>query len=215
MANGKQLREMLAKTREQKFRKKTEARLLADVAQKELIRLKWQEEEYRKNCTHAASIRAINTNAGDRLNAPEVKKKSIQRLRERLNREVTTPFGVFESRKLMDESLQQRFPHTNFIRRMESLPHLYYYTDQGPGPVKTESVYQSPYGKAPSVMWHLEKAVATGCPEAAKVKNPCNDACIWFNKMKKRNPKEFYKTREDAREWLEFGIKKYPNRIRT
>ncbi len=142
----------------------------------------------------------------------KVRAATSKRMREQKQKSICSPFGVFASRKDMHNTLSKRFEHTDFHRRPTQLPHLYYYIEDGPGKPTQEKIFNTVYGKAPNILWHWEQAIKAGCIEAAKVKDPQEKCCEWFNKMKKRDPEHWYKTNEDAVEWLELGIKKFPNR---
>lgn len=147
-----------------------------------------------------------------RIADPKFRKKHSKGISDAKSFTVSTPFGDFRNKLIMHNHVNKEYG-IDGNRRMVSMPHLYYYKHKGPGKETTERVYYSTYGVANSILWHWKKAMDTGCPEALKVKDPSEDCCVWFNKMKKRNPKQFYATRETRREWILLGHQsKFPNR---
>ena len=153
-----------------------------------------------------------------KLHTPEKLAELAERMREKQSKEINTPFAppynVFPTKGEAQKVLNKKFG-IDVGGRMNRLPHLYYYTEDGPGkpPKQLERVYYSEYGVANSIYWHWDKAMKAGCEEAKKVSDPSQNCDKWFNKMAKRN-KSYRKTKEPRREWLLEGVgSRKPNQV--
>ena len=111
---------------------------------------------------------------------------------------VTGPQGVFDK-----VSAFQSETGMNFNDKRRLLPHLYYYTADGPGEVKTEKVYYTPQGHYPSMLCAQEMD-GTGFADYQHLVHKPH--IKWFKGMMKKYPDQYYIKTEPKREWiLEIG----------
>lgn len=141
---------------------------------------------------------------------PGIKKSRGLAYREKYGRVVCSPYGEFDSVASFKED-------TGFTLadKIRLLPHLYYYKDTGPGKVKTQKVYYSPYGYYYKSTPLFEAACKAGCeialaknthdtlgrPRTAKPVEAGNNPYSWFAKMVIRDPDNYYTKIEPKREW--------------
>lgn len=118
--------------------------------------------------------------------------KRKARTRAVVGRSITTPYGVFDSIVAFAEATGLK-PRD----KLKLLPHLYYYTDTGPGEVKTEKVYYTPWGYHNGCQWSYNQALQANDASIGK----CPKASVWFNKCAKKWPDRFYVLVETKREW--------------
>lgn len=114
-------------------------------------------------------------------------------------RPITTPNGEFES-----ITEYQRIFNREFWNLHKALPHLYYYTEDGAGEVKTEKTSTTIYGSSAraggdpgSIRIMFQMAKDAGCEHAVGKKS--HDK--WFQKMCKLDPENFYTQVEPKRDW--------------
>lgn len=124
------------------------------------------------------------------------------------NKSVQTPFGLFESQKAFnkwaDENKDIFFGvKVGYWGKSQAMPHLYYKVEKGPGKIKYENVYYTPYGiigknaNTPGLSEMMKKAAIN--------REPCavagGDSWEWFQKMKRKDPDNYYVKKEPKREW--------------
>jgi len=107
---------------------------------------------------------------------------------------IVSPMGTFRS----VADLKEQRPEF-YYGKLEKLPHLYYFEEDGPGEPTYEKVWYSPYGVfAPKLRGKIyEKASETNFEGI----NDSKDKCHWWNKMCRLYPNEFYMKKEIKREW--------------
>ena len=135
-----------------------------------------------------------------------------EKIAEACRKPLVTPWGEFPSRKEFDEWIRNELTDIkiNFQDKQQSLPHLYYYIEDGPGEVKFEDVKYTPYGCCPpkhdyfSLKIIHKQACDAGDTEALKNKRG-NE---WFQKMSRRQPDNYYIKSEPKREWFYKGENK-------
>lgn len=175
MANGKQLREMLAKSRDQKFRKQTEAQIYGYMKLSQITKEQQQNKE--------------------------MMDKKRKKIRDSKARAVVTPYGEFDS---VGDYYEANPSSKVFGDLCKIKPHLYYYKHTGPGPVLYEEVLYCPYGCLPlrdtfiGGKQKLQKLCKQNGDELAlKYK----DFYAWFRKACKVDPDNYYVVKEPKREW--------------
>lgn len=117
-------------------------------------------------------------------------------------RPVITPYGKFESIAEFD---RQSPKGVWYSAKSLALPHLYYFEDKGPGKAKYEKVWYTPYGIATSGT-HNGNSLQDLIKKAKKVNDPNAQmkdvfACEWFQKMKRKDPDNYYMKKEVKKEW--------------
>ena len=159
--DAKDIRELLAEQREQKFRKRTDAQLegYAKNAANQRHRMKTDPEFAEKKRNTVMKARA-NTDMekwrqnqkqgaiAKYVNDSDYNKKRVTSIRKRLSRPIVTPFGEFNNNVEYNEAVPNS---KNFCDNRRIKPHLYYYKDEGPGSPKYETVQYSPYGYLPKL----------------------------------------------------------------
>ena len=121
----------------------------------------------------------------------------IQSMNAATRKPVITPYGEYVSKS-------EFYKETNiaFDRKHQSMPHLYYFKEDGPGEVTYETVCYSPYGSAPNTThgWNrkalFEKVKLSGDPHA-QIKG----AGEWWRKMMRKDQDNYYEKNEPKREW--------------
>lgn len=116
-------------------------------------------------------------------------------------REVVTPYGEFKTVvDFHDHVYQLNKPKTDFYNKKKSIPHLYYYKDEGPGEPTYEKVFHSPYGKAGyNHRQRLIEKRAIQANDEVYLSYKCKNT--WWGRMKYLHPEEYYETREIKKEW--------------
>lgn len=136
----------------------------------------------------------------------EYNKKRSYSLRKAKGKECKTPYGVFDSAAAFNE---KGFTSCNFADNMRMKPHLFYYTENGPGNPTYEDVVYTPYGEFPKGNTGskqnsggkdraFEAAKQAGNEFALKYK----DKYAWWNKVSKLFPDQYYIKNEIKREWI-------------
>ena len=110
-------------------------------------------------------------------------------------RAVVTPYGEYESLTAFEQETGW-----GFANKIKQMPHLYYYKDTGPGEIKFENVYYTPYCVYYNSVNAWELAKQNNDTYALKIKRS-SDAYRWFNKHAKETPDLYYKRKEPKREW--------------
>lgn len=146
---------------------------------------------------------AKNTKQMNRINNdPEIVAKRIARNQEVNRRPVTGPQGNFISVREF-----QNTTGMNFADKLRLLPHLYYYTEDGPAKAKYQNVYYSPLMTYCDSKTIYELYLEKGLIEERFTKLIFKPWIKWWAYMEKTNPKLFYKKNEPKRDWLvEAGI---------
>lgn len=131
--------------------------------------------------------------------------KRKQSLRVSKGRKIVTPFGEFDSGAEFNE---QKIVKCKFLDCKKMMPHLYYYKDQGPGPVTYEEVLYSPYGIFPKGNQGNEKNSGgkdRALASAQKNKDPIavkyKDKYAWWDSVSVLYPKKYFIKKEPRREW--------------
>jgi hypothetical protein len=132
---------------------------------------------------------------------PEYNKKRIKSLRKTKGKECHTPYGIFSCAAEFNE---QGLTKCNFADNMKIKPHLFYYTENGPGEPLYETVLYSPYGCLPKLDTNIggtkrlyQLALDAKDEFAMKYK----DYGAWFRRVKRDWPDEYYEKQEIKREW--------------
>jgi hypothetical protein len=140
-----------------------------------------------------------NSESSKRLAKDPVWLTKMDKLNKMRARPVTTPYGEFESIIAYKDVVKRGFHDLH-----KALPHLYYYTEDGPGEVKTEKTLNTIYGSCAnaggdpgSIRIMFQIAKDAGCERAIKMK----DSLYWFKKMCKIDPENFYTQVEPKRDW--------------
>lgn len=80
---------------------------------------------------------------------------------------------------------------------LQSLPHLFYKIEDGPGEPTYERIYHTPYGKCAGDKFAYKLCKSKGEPNAVKLRNITG----WWYKMAALYPKDYYITFEEAKYW--------------
>lgn len=178
--DSKQIRANLKAQRDQKFRKFSDKQLAG-----------------------FEKLSNININKNKDLKVRKAKSEAVIKSKAR---NISTPFGKYNS---VDEykSANPNSKVFNDDRRIK--PHLYYYTDEGPGKFTYETVLYSPYCCLPKLDTYIggskrmhQKATECGDEFALKYK----DYLAWWRRAKEKFPDKYYEKKEIKREWaLEIG----------
>ena len=156
--------------------------------QKEGARKKRLDPEY------LAKIRKVNSNPERRAAISKKNMKSIE-----------SPFGTYASQKEFDAA---KIIGARWIDRHQVMPHLYYYTDTGPGEVTYENVVNTPLGKwrsrgSGNAIGGVQLAFVTHVKNNDPLAVGLNDISNWWRKMKRDYPDQFFVSKEPKKEWLE------------
>ena len=129
---------------------------------------------------------------------PEWLRKNIETHRH-LAKPVTTPNGEFESIAAYKREVNRVFYYLK-----KGLPHLYYFTEEGPSEAITEKTFYTIYGSCAkaggdpgSMAIMFQVAKDAGCEHANNMKSHSR----WFQKMCKLDPENFYTQVEPKRDW--------------
>ena len=133
---------------------------------------------------HKKQLEWMNTDPKIRAN-----KKKAQEVN---HRSVTGPQGVYKS--VTEFRQKTGLDHWSKIKL---LPHLYYYTDEGPGETLYENVYYTPLIVAPSMKMCYDYYIDKGLVEDKWPKLKHKPWIKWF-----RAQKDFQVKREPKKEWL-------------
>jgi len=184
MANGKELREMLARTRDQKFRTKSDAQIEGyiklSIIMKDIAGNK--SAEWKENI--AANLYKVYQSEGF--------KESRKTLAKEKSVPVITPYGEFDS-----QAEFKRETGESFSNKSNVYPHLYYTKDKGIEKTTYQKIYYSPYG------YHYKKIevlrMAKNAGEFLEIDE--TRATDWFNQQKRITPDQYYFKTEPKREW--------------
>ncbi len=196
--DAKQIRANLKAQRDQKFRKHTNKQIDALEVNRQTSLEKWRDPVYlekMKNRPQAKFSEEALKKRGEKQKATRSIKKWVG---GRPMRPVITPFGRFDTKgKFLDYVKQFNI---DGVKRIKSMPHLYYFEDTGPGKPTTEKVYYSPYGVGPIAIPHIKKAINDGYVKI----NPNrlqNAASTVFRRLCKKYPNQYQIKKEIKREW--------------
>ena len=138
---------------------------------------------------HAELLKRMNSD-------PHILEERRKRNREN-GQSVTGPQGSYETVKDF-----QQTNGMNFQDKLRLLPHLYYYTEKGPGQVKYETVYYSPLFTYCNTKEIYKVYLEKGLVEERFLTLKFKPWLKWFAYMEKTNSELFYKKKEPKRDWL-------------
>lgn len=122
------------------------------------------------------------------------------------NRAIVTPFGEFASARFLTKATQhlskassKRWGDKKGLEwgiNHRTMPHLYYYKDEGPGKPTYERVYITPYGE------YQYPDDAKADIEKNEPDNPKLKLVTWWLALTKIRPNDFRVEKQIKREWL-------------
>ena len=120
------------------------------------------------------------------------KKRSLE-----TSREISTPFGIFPSYNEANKSIP-----VDIGKKMITMPHLYYYTDEGPGDIVYENVYNTPYGQSNkrSDVYNFSKE--NNEYWSMRISHKAH----WWTQVSKNMPSDYFISNNPAIEWSTIGI---------
>ena len=190
--DAKQIRANLKSQRDQKFRKYSDKQLAGFDKRAASRNLSFKNGEL-DEAMQSIKLKLKKYHAKNK----QMTENRVKSMNSATSKPIVTPYGEYVS-----ISEFERQTGVKLFRKYESMPHLYYYKEDGPGDVTYETVCYSPYGCAPITTgsWNrkalFDKIKASGDPDA-QIKG----AGEWWRKMMRKDPDNYYEKKEIKREW--------------